>query len=76
MFVLRMYLLYLQKFLCNCKTNIDYPNYITRVKEQMLGAKKHLKIPKGKSELVSRRTTDNTMAKRKRTQHGSTKHTH
>jgi hypothetical protein len=29
--------------------------------------KKSLKIPKGKSESVNRRITDNTMAKRKRT---------
>jgi hypothetical protein len=30
-------------------------------------AKKSLKIPKGQSETVYRRRTDNTMAKRKRT---------
>ena len=40
--------------------------------------KKSLKIPKGQSESVYRRRTDNTMAKRKRTKdkQRSTKHTH
>jgi len=38
-------------------------------------AKKSLKIPKGQSESVNRRRTDNTMAKRKSTK-GQTKHTH
>jgi len=41
--------------------------------------KKSLKIPKGQSESVYRRRTDNTMAKRKKVQKDkqrSTKHTH
>jgi hypothetical protein len=41
-------------------------------------SKKSLKIPKGYSESVNRRRTDNTMAKRKRTKdkQRSTKQTH
>ena len=40
--------------------------------------KKSLKIPKGQSEFIYQRRTDNTLAKRKiqKDKQGSTKHTH
>jgi hypothetical protein len=51
--------------------------YLLKYTEFIGLQKKSFKIPKGKSESVNRRTTDNTMAKRKSTKgETSTKHTH
>jgi hypothetical protein len=49
------------------RDKINTHNYITFLALYMHFSKKSLKIPKGQSESVYRRRTDNTMAKRKST---------
>jgi len=46
--------------------------FIITKKSKMFLYKKSLKIPKGQSESVNRRRTDNTMAKRKSTERQTT----